>query len=285
MKTSLAPGSKVVTEYLTKSGLLPYLEKLGFHLVGYGCTTLHRQQRAAARRCGSGREIARAGGGRCAQREPQLRGARAGAGARQLPGVSATGGGLRTGRQHDRRSCARADRAGFAMETSTCVTSGPSEREIQAVVSDVVRAEMFRRVYADVFEGDRRWQQVAAPYRHALRVGRRLHLHPAPAVCGRRGSRAGARHRRRGRPRARGAGRQRDHRSHLAGRIDPARWPGRQVPDRTGRRAELVQLLRREAREPRSDDARDLRQHPAEEPARPRRRGRDGRFTCRTRRR
>jgi aconitate hydratase len=39
VKTSLAPGSKVVTEYLRKSGLLPDLEALGFHVVGYGCTT------------------------------------------------------------------------------------------------------------------------------------------------------------------------------------------------------------------------------------------------------
>lgn len=39
VKTSLAPGSKVVTDYLAKAGLMPYLEKLGFHLVGYGCTT------------------------------------------------------------------------------------------------------------------------------------------------------------------------------------------------------------------------------------------------------
>lgn len=39
VKTSLAPGSKVVTEYLTKSGLLEDLEALGFHVVGYGCTT------------------------------------------------------------------------------------------------------------------------------------------------------------------------------------------------------------------------------------------------------
>jgi len=39
VKTSLAPGSKVVTEYLKDSGLLPYLEKIGFYLVGYGCTT------------------------------------------------------------------------------------------------------------------------------------------------------------------------------------------------------------------------------------------------------
>ena len=39
VKTSLAPGSKVVTDYLEAAGLTPYLEKLNFHLVGYGCTT------------------------------------------------------------------------------------------------------------------------------------------------------------------------------------------------------------------------------------------------------
>jgi aconitate hydratase len=39
VKTSLAPGSKVVTDYLVEAGLMPYLERLRFHLVGYGCTT------------------------------------------------------------------------------------------------------------------------------------------------------------------------------------------------------------------------------------------------------
>ncbi len=39
VKASLAPGSRVVTEYLAKTGLQPYLDRLGFHLVGYGCTT------------------------------------------------------------------------------------------------------------------------------------------------------------------------------------------------------------------------------------------------------
>ncbi|QJR14882.1 aconitate hydratase [Usitatibacter palustris] len=39
VKTSLAPGSRVVTEYLTRAGLLPYLEQVGFYLAGYGCTT------------------------------------------------------------------------------------------------------------------------------------------------------------------------------------------------------------------------------------------------------
>jgi aconitate hydratase len=39
VKTSLAPGSKIVTDYLAKAGLTPYLDALGFNLVGYGCTT------------------------------------------------------------------------------------------------------------------------------------------------------------------------------------------------------------------------------------------------------
>lgn len=39
VKTSLAPGSRVVSEYLAESGLMPFLEKLGFHIVGFGCTT------------------------------------------------------------------------------------------------------------------------------------------------------------------------------------------------------------------------------------------------------
>ena len=39
VKTSLAPGSKVVTDYLARAGLIPYLDALGFNLVGYGCTT------------------------------------------------------------------------------------------------------------------------------------------------------------------------------------------------------------------------------------------------------
>src|SRR5213076_186097 len=39
VKTSLAPGSRVVTDYLDRAGLQPYLDKLGFSLVGYGCTT------------------------------------------------------------------------------------------------------------------------------------------------------------------------------------------------------------------------------------------------------
>ena len=50
VKSSLAPGSKVVTEYLDAAGLTPYLDQLGFNLVGLRLHDLHRQQRSAARR-------------------------------------------------------------------------------------------------------------------------------------------------------------------------------------------------------------------------------------------
>ena len=49
VKTSLAPGSRVVTDYLQRAGLMPYLEALQFHVVGYGCTTCIGNQRAAFR--------------------------------------------------------------------------------------------------------------------------------------------------------------------------------------------------------------------------------------------
>jgi aconitate hydratase len=76
VKTTLAPGSQVVTDYYDKAGLTPYLDKLGFNLVGYGCTTCignsgplpERSPRASTRQ----RPRRRRG----AVRQPQLRGPR-----------------------------------------------------------------------------------------------------------------------------------------------------------------------------------------------------------------
>ena len=110
--------------------------------------------------------------------------------------------------------------------------------------------------------------------RRAVRVDRRLHLHPESAVL--RGHHRGAdvpdRHP--GRARARGARRQRHDRSHLAGGIDSGRQPGREVPDLEGRAAVGLQLVRRAARQSRSDDARHVREHPPAQPARAGHRGR-----------
>ena len=56
VKTSLAPGSKVVLDYLSDAGLMPYLETLNFHLVGYGCTTCIGNSGPLAGECGRCRD-------------------------------------------------------------------------------------------------------------------------------------------------------------------------------------------------------------------------------------
>jgi aconitate hydratase len=95
IKTSLAPGSRVVTEYLTRAGLLPYLEKLGFFLAGYGCTTcIGNAGPARAADRGSDRQE-RAGLRRGALRQPQLRGTHPPEHPRQLSRLATPGGRLR----------------------------------------------------------------------------------------------------------------------------------------------------------------------------------------------
>ena len=75
VKTSLAPGSRVVTDYLERAGLMPYLEALQFHVVGYGCTTCIGNSGPlpeAVAAGGPGQRPGRRGG---AERQSQLRGA------------------------------------------------------------------------------------------------------------------------------------------------------------------------------------------------------------------
>ena len=130
VKTSLAPGSKVVTDYLKDAGLDAYLDQLRFHLVGYGCTTcignsgplpleiskaIHDDDLVAvAVLCG----------------QPQLRGADQLRGPGQLPRLAAAGRRLRPGRHHGHRP-ARPSRSATtrAASRSTSRTSGrPSAR-------------------------------------------------------------------------------------------------------------------------------------------------------------
>ena len=73
VKTSLAPGSRVVTDYYNKAGLMPYLDALRFQVVGYGCTTCIGNSGPAAHRRLRGHRRAWPGGRLRAQREPQLR--------------------------------------------------------------------------------------------------------------------------------------------------------------------------------------------------------------------
>ena len=270
VKTSLAPGSQVVTAYLQKAGLMTPLEALGFDLVGYGCTTCignsgplpdevvgdHRGEEPH-RRLG-------------AERQPQLRRPHPAAGARQLPGVAAAGRRLRAGRQDDGRPHDRAARHRQGRQEG--VPQGHLAERGRDPGVDAggggqrpVHREVRRRL-----QGRRSLARAADAGRRALRLDRRLDLHPQGAVLRQPHGGAGAADRHHGGARARRARRQRHHRPHLAGRIDQEGQPGGAVPDRQRRRAVRLQLLRRAARQPRGDGARHLRQHPAQEPARAR---------------
>ena len=112
VKSSLAPGSKVVTQYLDAAGLTTYLEELGFHTVGYGCTTCIGNSGPLPD------EISRAiaegdlAVARRAVREPELRGAHPPGGEGQLPCLAAARRRLRPRRPHGSRPRRRADRHG-----------------------------------------------------------------------------------------------------------------------------------------------------------------------------
>ncbi|MGE0461202.1 MAG: aconitate hydratase AcnA [Vicinamibacterales bacterium] len=163
VKTSLAPGSKVVTDYLTRSGLQPYLDQLGFNLVGYGCTTcignsgpLPDAIAAEIRERGLVVASVLSGNrnfeGRIQQdvranylASPPLVVAYALAGTMNLDLTTEP---LGTG--HDGQPVYLQD-------------IWPSQQEIQQAMLTSVTADAFRRQYASVFDGDERWQQLPVP--------------------------------------------------------------------------------------------------------------------------
>jgi aconitate hydratase len=163
VKTSLAPGSKVVTEYLAKSGLQPYLDALGFNLVGYGCTTcignsgpLPDEIAAEVRERGLVVASVLSGNrnfeGRIQQdvranylASPPLVVAYALAGSMN---VDITTEPLGTGK--DGKPVYLKD-------------IWPTEREVQEAVLSAVTSEMFKQQYASVFDGDDRWKTLPVP--------------------------------------------------------------------------------------------------------------------------
>ena len=163
VKTSLAPGSQVVTAYLAKAGLTPYLDQLGFNLVGYGCTTcignsgpLPDEVAAAVEDKGLVVASVLSGNRNFEGRiqplvranylaSPPLVVAYALAGSMT---VDLTTEPLGTG----------------ADGTPVYLADvWPSEQEVQAAVLGAVGADMFREKYADVFKGDERWRALPAP--------------------------------------------------------------------------------------------------------------------------
>jgi aconitate hydratase len=160
VKTTLAPGSKVVMDYYERAGLTPYLEKLGFNLVGYGCTTC----------------IGNSG--------PLPEAISAAVADSDLAVVSVLSG----NRNFEGRinpdvkmnylaspplvvAYALAGTMDIDLTTEPIGTGAsgqpvylrdlwPSPAEVEEIVETAVAAEMFTRDYADVFSGDERWQEL-----------------------------------------------------------------------------------------------------------------------------
>jgi len=163
VKTSLAPGSKVVTEYLAKAGLQRYLDDLGFNLVGYGCTTcignsgplpedvaaeVDSRNLVVASVLSGNRNFE----GRIQQQvranylaSPPLVVAYALAGRMTLDLTTEPIG---------------IDRNGTPVFLREL---WPTEREIQETMLTSVTSDMFREQYADVFSGDERWKSLPVP--------------------------------------------------------------------------------------------------------------------------
>ena len=112
VKSSLAPGSKVVTEYYDRSGLTPFLEQLGFHTVGYGCTTCIGNSGPARRADLEGGRRRRPRRLLRPLRQPQLRGADPSRGEGELPRLAAARRRLRARRPDGHRSRQRASGPG-----------------------------------------------------------------------------------------------------------------------------------------------------------------------------
>ena len=163
VKTSLAPGSKVVTEYLDRAGLTEPLEQLGFNLVGYGCTTcignsgpLPEEISAAVNEADLAVVSVLSGNRNFEGRinpdvkmnylaSPPLCVAYALAGTMDIDIVGEPLGHDEQGKDVYLRDI------------------WPSEQEIAQTIGEAVRADMFRKSYGEVFAGDERWNGLQVP--------------------------------------------------------------------------------------------------------------------------
>jgi aconitate hydratase A / 2-methylisocitrate dehydratase len=163
VKTSLAPGSRAVTDYLEGAGLMRPLQELGFDLVGYGCTTCIGNSGPLAEPVAAAIE------------------------ANDLVGVAVLSGNRNfEGRIHPQARAsylaspplvvafALAGRIDVDLTSEPLGTGSdgqpvylrelwPSNEEVAAVVSEQVRSEVFTRNYASVFDGDERWRDLPVP--------------------------------------------------------------------------------------------------------------------------
>ena len=163
VKTTLAPGSKVVTDYYDRAGLTPYMQELGFHLVGYGCVTCIGNSGPLPI------EISKAVNENDLAVTAVLSGNRNFEG-RISPDVKmnylaspplvvayAIAGTM----DHDfEKDSLGNDKDGKPVYLKDI---WPSPEEIQSVIDASISSEMFTKDYASVFDGDHRWKSLATP--------------------------------------------------------------------------------------------------------------------------
>ncbi|MFN0009857.1 MAG: aconitate hydratase AcnA [Planctomycetota bacterium] len=163
VKTSLAPGSKVVTEYLEGAGLTPYLDQLGFHLVGYGCTTCIGNSgplpaNIAAAVDESGLVVAAVlSGNRNFEGRVHAQVRANYLASPPLVVAFALAGRVDIDLTKEPLGVGKDGKPVFLKDV------WPTLREVQQAVAGSVNAGMFARVYADVFTGDERWRSIAVP--------------------------------------------------------------------------------------------------------------------------
>jgi aconitate hydratase len=163
VKTSLAPGSRVVSNYLQKSGLIGDLDALGFNIVGFGCTTCIGNSGPLDDTIEK------------AVREGRLVGCSVLSGNRNFEGrihplvrnnflaspplvvAFAIAGSLHVDLERDPLGTGSDGKPVYLKDI------WPSQQEISAIVASSVDSAMFRRSYADVFAGDRNWNSVSVP--------------------------------------------------------------------------------------------------------------------------
>jgi aconitate hydratase len=163
VKTSLGPGSRVVTDYLEKAGLMDDLEAMGFYIVGYGCTTCIGNSGPLPEPIGE------------AIRNNDLVACSVLSGNRNFEGrihanvkmnylaspplvvAYAIAGNLKIDITKDALGTDREGRPVYLKDI------WPSSHEIQEVIAQNVNADMFKAGYSSVFAGDERWQGVQSP--------------------------------------------------------------------------------------------------------------------------
>jgi aconitate hydratase len=163
VKTSLAPGSKVVRDYLEKAGLTPYLEKLKFHIVGYGCTTCIGNSGPLPAEVSQAIE------------EKELVVASVLSGNRNFEGrinsevranylmspplvvAFALAGRIDVDLRKDPIGKGQGGKPVYLADI------WPSQQEVEQVMASAISSEMFRKSYAEVYAGDDRWRGLPVP--------------------------------------------------------------------------------------------------------------------------